>query len=89
MAGVVAISGRLLEPEILVDEVVSHMPVMFVHGDQDEVVPPQSMPMGWKVTSCRFQRCLCSIQKGTGHGMAPDGLGVSLAFLRDQLGLQT
>ena len=48
VAGVVAISGRLLEPEILVDEVVSHMPVMFVHGDQDEVVPPQSMPEGWK-----------------------------------------
>ena len=46
IAGVVAISGRLLEPELLVDEVNSRMPVIFVHGDQDEVVPPQSMPQG-------------------------------------------
>ena len=46
IAGVVAISGRLLEPELLVDEAVSHMPVMFVHGDEDDVVPPQSMPQG-------------------------------------------
>ena len=66
VAGVVAISGRLLEPEILVDEVVSHMPVMFVHGDQDEVVPPQSMPEGVEGYSCRFQRCLCSYSKRYG-----------------------
>jgi phospholipase/carboxylesterase len=87
VAGVVAISGRLLEPEILVDEVVSHMPVMFVHGDQDEVVPPQSMPEGVEgLQAAGFKDVYAHIQKGTGHGIAPDGLGVSLAFLRDQLG---
>jgi len=25
--------------------------------------------------------------KGTGHGIAPDGLQVALAFMRDRLGL--
>jgi phospholipase/carboxylesterase len=25
--------------------------------------------------------------KGTGHGIAPDGLSVALAFMRDKLGL--
>ena len=87
VAGVVAISGRLLEPEILVDEVVNRMPVMFVHGDQDEVVPPQSMPEGVEgLQAAGFKDVYAHIQKGTGHGIAPDGLGVSLAFLRDQLG---
>ena len=33
-----------------------------------------------------FKDVYAHIQKGTGHGIAPDGLGVSLAFLRDQLG---
>ena len=83
VAGVVAISGRLLEPEILVDEVVSCMPVMFVHGDQDEVVPPQSMPEGVEgLQAAGFQRCFMLIfKKGTGHGIAPDGLGVFISFL--------
>tara|TARA_B100000963_G_scaffold263853_1_gene231968 strand:- start:574 stop:984 length:411 start_codon:yes stop_codon:yes gene_type:complete len=87
IAGVVAISGRLLEPELLVDEVNSRMPVIFVHGDQDEVVPPQSMPQGVEgLQAAGFKDVYAHIQKGTGHGIAPDGLGVSLAFLRDQLG---
>ena len=87
IAGIVAISGRLLEPELLVDEVNSRMPVMFVHGDNDEVVPPQSMPQGVEgLQAAGFKDVYAHIQKGTGHGIAPDGLGVSLAFLRDQLG---
>ena len=87
IAGIVAISGRLLEPELLVDEVNSRMPVMFVHGDNDEVVPSQSMPQGVEgLQAAGFKDVYAHIQKGTGHGIAPDGLGVSLAFLRDQLG---
>lgn len=38
LAGVVAFSGRLLDPESLADDVVSRMPVLLVHGDADEVV---------------------------------------------------
>lgn len=39
VAGIVAFSGRLLEPDLLVDETVSRMPVLLVHGDADDVVP--------------------------------------------------
>ncbi|MBR9765575.1 MAG: alpha/beta fold hydrolase, partial [Rhodobacteraceae bacterium] len=42
VAGVVGFSGRLLQPELLPDEVVSKMPVLLVHGDEDDVVSPQS-----------------------------------------------
>ena len=44
LAGLVAFSGRLLEPEALVDEVKCKPPVLLVHGDQDDVVPVQSLP---------------------------------------------
>ncbi len=27
------------------------------------------------------------VMKGTGHGIAPDGLSVALAFMRDRLGM--
>jgi len=33
-----------VRPELLADEVVSKPPVLLIHGDQDEVVPPISMP---------------------------------------------
>lgn len=87
VAGIAAFSGRLLRPELLADEVVSRPPVLLVHGDQDDVVPPQSMPQtaealqraGWKDVYAH-------VMKGTGHGIAPDGLSVALAFMRDRLG---
>ena len=87
VAGICAFSGRLLEPELLADELMCRPPVLLVHGDQDDVVPVQSLPQaaealqaaGWKEVSAH-------IMKGTGHGIAPDGLSVALAFMRERLG---
>ena len=89
IAGLAAFSGRLLEPELLKDEVVCRPPVLLVHGDDDDVVPVQSLPeaadalqqAGWK-------EVYAHIQKGTAHGIAPDGLQIALAFMRERLGYQ-
>jgi phospholipase/carboxylesterase len=87
VAGIVAFSGRLLEPDLLEDEVVSRMPVLLVHGDADDVVPVQSLPQAAEaLQKAGFKEVYAHIMKGTGHGIAPDGLGVALAFLRDELG---
>ena len=86
VAGIVAFSGRLLSPETLADEVVSRMPVLLVHGDADDVVPPQSLPQAAEaLQEAGFTEVFAHVMKGTGHGIAPDGLGVALAFLRDKL----
>ncbi len=86
VAGVVGFSGRLLQPEHLAEEVVSRMPILLVHGDQDEVVPPQNLPeAGNALTAAGFQ-VYAHVMKDTGHGIAPDGLSVALAFMREQLG---
>lgn len=88
IAGIVAFSGRLLEPELLADEAVSKPPVLLVHGDADDVVPPQSLPQAAEaLQSAGFTEVYAHIMKGTGHGIAPDGLSVALAFMRDKLGL--
>lgn len=88
VAGVVAFSGRLLDPEALVDDAQVKPPVLLVHGDQDDVVPPQSLPEAAQaLENAGFQDVFAHIMKGTGHGIAPDGLSVSLAFMRDKLGL--
>ncbi|PWG16349.1 alpha/beta hydrolase [Salibaculum griseiflavum] len=87
VAGICAFSGRLLEPELLVDEVVVRPPVLLVHGDQDDVVPVQSLPQAAEaLEAAGWQDVYAHIQKGTAHGIAPDGLSVALAFMRDRLG---
>ncbi|WP_299612326.1 alpha/beta hydrolase [uncultured Tateyamaria sp.] len=88
VAGIVAFSGRLLNPEVLADEVVSRPPVLLVHGDQDDVVPPQSLPQAAEaLQGAGWKDVYAHVMKGTAHGIAPDGLSVALAFMRDKLGL--
>lgn len=88
IAGVIAFSGRLLQPELLPDETVSRMPVLLVHGDADDVVPVQSLPQAAQaLQDAGFTEVFAHIMKGTAHGIAPDGLSVALAFMRDKLSL--
>ncbi|SEK38859.1 phospholipase/carboxylesterase [Roseovarius azorensis] len=88
LAGVVAFSGRLLSPELLADETQSRPPILLVHGDADDVVPVQSLPQAAEaLQGAGWQDVYAHVMKGTGHGIAPDGLSVALAFLRDKLGL--
>lgn len=88
VAGIVAFSGRLLEPDLLKEETISRPPVLLVHGDQDDVVPPQSLPEAAEaLQEAGFKEVYAHIMKGTAHGIAPDGLSVALAFMRDKLGL--
>jgi len=88
VAGIVAFSGRLLAPELLTDEVVSRPPVLLVHGDQDDLVPVQSLPEAAEaLQNAGWTDVYAHVMKGTGHGIAPDGLSVALAFMRDKLGI--
>ncbi|MEL7100472.1 MAG: alpha/beta fold hydrolase [Pseudomonadota bacterium] len=88
VAGIVAFSGRLLRPELLADEAISRPPVLLVHGDADDVVPPQSLPEAAEaLQEAGWQDVYAHIMKGTAHGIAPDGLSVALAFMRDKLSL--
>ncbi|MEM6578880.1 MAG: alpha/beta fold hydrolase [Pseudomonadota bacterium] len=88
VAGIVAFSGRLMQPELLSDEVVVRPPVLLVHGDADDVVPPQSLPEAAEaLQSAGWKEVYAHVMKGTGHGIAPDGLSVALAFMRDKLSL--
>ncbi len=87
IAGLCAFSGRLLDPELLADEVVCRPPVLLVHGDMDDVVPVQSLPQAAEaLQEAGWTEVYAHIMKGTGHGIAPDGLSVAAAFLRERLG---
>ncbi len=87
LAGIVGFSGRLLAPELLGDEKLSKPPILLIHGDQDDVVPVDSLPQAAEaLEQAGFKEVFAHIMEGTAHGIAPDGLGVALAFLRDKCG---
>lgn len=87
VAGIVAFSGRLLEPELLADEAVSRPPVLLIHGDRDDVVPVQALPEAARaLEAAGWTEVYAHVMKGAAHGIAPDGLSVALAFMRERLG---
>ncbi|MBE1288530.1 MAG: alpha/beta fold hydrolase [Rhodobacteraceae bacterium] len=89
LRAVVGFSGRLLEPERLKEEAECRPPVLLIHGDQDDVVPPQALPEAAEaLQEAGWREVYAHIMRGTGHGIAPDGLQVCLAFLRDKFGLE-
>ncbi len=82
LAGVVGFSGRLVAPERLAEEAVSHPPVLLIHGEADDVVPFESLALaeqglagaGFTVTSQARPRL--------GHGIDLEGLQHGGAFLK-------
>lgn len=87
LAGVVGFSGRLMSPDTLQDEIISKPPILLVHGDQDDVVSPASLPEAADALAAADFEVYAHIMKGTAHGIAPDGLSVATAFMREKLGI--
>ena len=85
VAGIVAFSGRLMFPEMLGDEALSKPPVMLIHGNADDVVPFEEMQIAAEALQAQDFEVYGHVMDGTAHGIAPDGLSVALAFIRQQL----
>ncbi len=89
IAGLVVFSGQLLEPEALVDDARAFLPILLVHGDQDDVVPIAALPKAVEgLQAAGFKDVYAHVMKDGAHGIAPDGLQVALAFMRKQFGME-
>lgn len=87
LAGIVGFSGRLLDPQHLAAEITVRPPVLLIHGDQDPVVPFASLAEAETALLAAGVETATHVSRGTAHGIAPDGLSLALAFMRDRLGL--
>lgn len=85
LAGVVGFSGRLVDIAGT-GEITSKPPVLLVHGDQDEMVPVESIHEARAALEAAGVPVDTHISKGVGHGIAPDGLGLALQFIKAKLG---
>lgn len=84
LACVVGFSGRIVDARLL-DDVRSRPPVLLIHGDQDPVVPFDSLAHAGSVLADAGFETFSHVMKGTAHGIAPDGLSMALGFLKGHL----
>ena len=85
-AAVVGYSGLLVlppdgNPETAAAEVKARPPVLLVHGDQDELIPPQALFAGAQGLAALGVAVQWHLSAGVGHGIDPEGLRHGGEFL--------
>ena len=84
-ASLVGFSGRLLRPDLVQEEKKNSLPILLLHGDQDDVVPFGSLAEASNVLRTNGFNVDEFIMEGTGHGISPEGLEECLRFINNQL----
>ena len=86
IAGVVGLSGALLFPEWLADEVRQKPPILLVHGDQDTVLPPETMASAGQTLAGLGFPVEAYLLPGLGHSIDMRGLEIAERFIERVLG---
>ncbi len=81
-AGVVGFSGKLLKPKELSKKSKVTMPILLVHGTDDEVVPLENLNEASDALLSVGYRTFVHVSKGIGHGIGPDGLSAAIKFMK-------
>ncbi len=80
LAGIIGISGMLVAPEQLGQEIKSRPPVLLIHGTDDEVVPFRSLGLAAGVLEAAGVPVETHIAPGVGHSVDQGGLAAAAAF---------
>jgi phospholipase/carboxylesterase len=88
LAAIVGFSGRLHGGENLKEDALTKPPVLLIHGDQDEMIPVAALAETQSALTAAGFQVKSHISRGIGHGIAPDGLGLALGFLAENLEAQ-
>ena len=85
IAGMVGFSGMLIGSEILAAEITSYPPILLVHGEEDEIVPYQSLAITHQALEAVNVKVAIENRPGLGHGIDAQGIKVATEFLTDIL----
>jgi phospholipase/carboxylesterase len=85
-AAIVGYSGLLVlppqgKPEALAAEIKSRPPLLLIHGDRDELIPPQALFQAMQDLAALGVPVEWHLSAGTGHGIDPEGLRHGGEFL--------
>ncbi len=87
MAGIIGYSGMLVGEELLAEDAKSKPPVLLVHGDADDVVPVDALPLavtGLEAAGIAVKHHTCL---GLGHGLDDMGVSLGMEFLGEVFGV--
>ena len=87
MAGIIGYSGMLVGEELLAEDAKSKPPVLLVHGDADDVVPVDALPLavaGLEAAGIAVRHHTCL---GLGHGLDDMGVSLGMEFLGEIFGV--
>ncbi|MCB4771682.1 phospholipase [Ancylobacter sp. Lp-2] len=90
LAGILGYSGLHVTPEgraadIAGPVIASRPPVLLIHGDADEVIPPQALPRSLASLKAAGVPARGHLSRGLGHGIDSEGLLLGGAFLAERL----
>ncbi|MEM9139692.1 MAG: dienelactone hydrolase family protein [Pseudomonadota bacterium] len=87
-ACVVGFSGRLIPGDDLAAEATVKPPVLLVHGDMDEMINVSEMSAAETTLRAADFDVTSHIERGIGHGIGPQGLGLALQFMTGHLDIE-
>ncbi len=85
IACIAGFSGRLLAPELLDAEIKSTPPVMLVHGDADDIVPPQSLALAEQALRGQGVAVSSEMRPNLAHGIDERGLEMARDLFKKNL----
>ena len=88
LAGIIGFSGMLAAPEALGAEIKSRPPVLLVHGDQDQMIPPEALFQSAQDLAALEVPAEWHMSPGVGHGIDQEGLRHGGEFLARRFGLK-
>lgn len=86
-AGVIGYSGLIVNAAELKGADIVKMPVLAIHGDADEIVPPDNLSGVQEAFSAAGFDVETVMRPGLGHGIDQFGLSRGLSFLQECFGI--
>ncbi|MBN8531858.1 MAG: dienelactone hydrolase family protein [Alphaproteobacteria bacterium] len=84
-AGLAGFSGALMGAHLLAKEAISKPPVCLVHGEEDLVVPFETMAAAEKALKEAGFTVETHARPGLPHGIDPEGIDIAGKFLKSRL----
>jgi len=93
-AAIVGYSGLLVVPEevnakAFAAQIKSRPPVLLVHGDRDDLIPPQALFQATEGLAALGVSAEWHMSAGVGHGIDAEGLRHGGEFLARRFGLRS
>jgi len=76
------------KPEAIAAEIKSRPPILLIHGDQDDLIPPQALFQAAQDLSALEVPVEWHLSRGIGHGIDQEGLRHGGEFLARRFGLR-